>query len=675
MSTNFRSTQSYVDAMNTFFTSQENFFADEGIEYIDVTAGKSEGLGTLEKNNIPATPIDFVACAKNDDQHEAIAFACLDLLQNHTIKGNKVKPSNIGILVKSKKLGADIKRELGKAGIPAVVIDDTKVIETEEALYIQYLLEAMLYQTRNTIHKALLTPLFGARIDDVLHLDDIVEQHRFQQASKAYEENGIYTAIMLLLDIYNVKGVLLTTDETTASRRLSNIYQLAELCQKKVLENQYDLEKLLSWLTRERQNIRDSKEGYELRIESDEQAVKIVTIHKSKGLAYDIVIAPSMQLSNTPFNKATTLTYQNEESLDYEFSLDVKNEKLTEIYQDQREKENRRLMYVTLTRAKYKAIVVHTKNPKDAYMTQMLPNLQALESTLFDFTNWEEQTIGRYKPEKIILDKSIDKVEHLKKFTNSWRLMSYSMISKTGEHYAPQEITTEPNDYDTFVFENMPRGAGLGNFVHYLFENIDFANTTTFDKWLTRGESLFGKKIINEEMRPFYTELINEVLGAKLETDSTSFSLNTVTNHSRLNELQFYFDIDEFRKTDLSLFDKPVDMDLDKYKGYFQGFIDLVFEHEGKFYILDWKSNYLGNSTGVYSHDHLDKAMTANNYHLQYFIYTIALVRYLKSRMPDFDYDKHYGGAYYLFLRGCRKDETSGVFHHKPSWESVVDFV
>jgi exodeoxyribonuclease V beta subunit len=98
-----------------------------------------------------------------------------------------------------------------------------------------------------------------------------------------------------------------------------------------------------------------------------------------------------------------------------------------------------------------------------------------------------------------------------------------------------------------------------------------------------------------------------------------------------------------------------------------KGFIDLVFEHDGKYYVLDWKSNHLGDDPSVYRGEQLVEAMRDHRYDLQYQIYALALQRFLRSRMPSYDYETHFGGVFYLFLRGMEAGSDSGIFHARPS--------
>ncbi len=104
-------------------------------------------------------------------------------------------------------------------------------------------------------------------------------------------------------------------------------------------------------------------------------------------------------------------------------------------------------------------------------------------------------------------------------------------------------------------------------------------------------------------------------------------------------------------------------------RGYMKGFIDLVFEADGRFYLVDYKSNWLGAEPAAYRRSRLDEAMARESYVLQYLIYIVALHRYLRLRLPDYDYERHFGGVFYLFLRGMDPALGSdcGVFRDRPS--------
>ena len=100
--------------------------------------------------------------------------------------------------------------------------------------------------------------------------------------------------------------------------------------------------------------------------------------------------------------------------------------------------------------------------------------------------------------------------------------------------------------------------------------------------------------------------------------------------------------------------------------GMLKGFIDLIVEHEGRYYVIDYKSNHLGADDAAYTAAAMAQEILAHRYELQYVLYLLALHRMLKLRLPDYDYDRHVGGALYLFLRGSQSPGR-GVHAERPS--------
>jgi exodeoxyribonuclease V beta subunit len=154
--------------------------------------------------------------------------------------------------------------------------------------------------------------------------------------------------------------------------------------------------------------------------------------------------------------------------------------------------------------------------------------------------------------------------------------------------------------------------------------------------------------------------------------------LDTVPKTRRLTELEFHLPLP--RLTAQAMNDTLAHLGynvprlaFNALEGYLRGFIDLVFEHDGRFYVLDWKSNHLGYSAADYGPDALSAAMVEHSYHLQYLLYTLAVDRYLRYRLSHYRYETHFGGVLYAFVRGIRPDwanpdgTPAGVFHHRPS--------
>ena len=157
--------------------------------------------------------------------------------------------------------------------------------------------------------------------------------------------------------------------------------------------------------------------------------------------------------------------------------------------------------------------------------------------------------------------------------------------------------------------------------------------------------------------------------------DIPGLKLSEVQRQEELREMEFHFkakqpSLENILKIIRSE-EGALQIPKNDIESYLTGFIDLIVRQNGKYYIVDYKSNYLGNSLADYSREHLKEEICNASYDLQYHLYTVALVKYLKSRMPDFNYEKDFGGVAYLFVRGMRKGEDNGVWFHKPD-EAVI---
>ncbi|MBN2290266.1 MAG: PD-(D/E)XK nuclease family protein, partial [Candidatus Glassbacteria bacterium] len=210
-----------------------------------------------------------------------------------------------------------------------------------------------------------------------------------------------------------------------------------------------------------------------------------------------------------------------------------------------------------------------------------------------------------------------------------------------------------------------PRGTKAGNFFHGLLERLDFSGTDPVE--------LEGR--VDEELRLYGFDpswkkevcgLLQRLFSAELGRDGEKFTLGRVGLPERLNELEFYLPLNPLTPEKLrevfaafgrgpvaeSFPEKIGRLEFSPVRGFLKGFIDLVLRHGRRFYLVDWKSNYLGASVGDYRPEALAAAMQRELYTLQYHLYAVALDRYLRYRVPDYRYDINFGGVYYIFLRG-----------------------
>jgi exodeoxyribonuclease V beta subunit len=229
-----------------------------------------------------------------------------------------------------------------------------------------------------------------------------------------------------------------------------------------------------------------------------------------------------------------------------------------------------------------------------------------------------------------------------------------------------------------------PKGAKAGLFMHAIFENLDFTkfDAPESDRLL---DVLLERHGFGPEWKTPVREMVGKVLTAPLLPGCADFTLSRTPTTDRLNELEFHFPMNAFSPQTLgglledhaagffgNFAERMARLEFTPVKGFMKGFMDLVFRFDGRFWLVDWKSNYLGPTVEDYGPEAMDRAMSEEFYVLQYLIYTVALDRYLRRRVEGYDYERDFGGVFYLFLRGvdpARPD--GGIYRAKPSADLI----
>jgi exodeoxyribonuclease V beta subunit len=691
MKKNFRSTSSLIEALNHFFYPTGGFDTfengaiqeDEKINY-EIVEPDNDKTG-ISKENETIPPITLINEHSNDADIESSILKIIRFLFDGAvvIHGEKVKPSQVAILVRKNEEAKTVKRILDKEKIPSVVLDDAKIVDSEEAKEMLFLLHAMLNSKKSSIQKALLTTFIGMRAADLenVNFDECVNQ--FIGYQKKWQKSGIYVALSQLIQDYSVMDRF-QKDSTTGHRVLSNLRQLMELLQEKEQNDSLTPNELYVYLNKQSKSKDEGSdsENKELaqRVESDEDAVKIVTIHKSKGMEYDIVIAPYLDLEAKEKFKYSSVRINENGTNDYVFTTNpIVDAPLKEQFIIQQKQENRRLLYVALTRAKYTIFILDKKGDHSLrnFVDTIIqsPHDKIAIKSKEDIDAWANLSVSIQTSTTVSKVKEIPSIS----FTDAnFKKMSYSFLAahpaKTIKEIRDQEIT---DTYDNFVFKELKKGAAIGNLLHNIFEFIDYTSCDNWEGIIKSSVQIFAP---SSSVDPIFLanlkQLVNHTIHAQLGTGEKSFTLSEIAREKRVNELEFNFKIPkEFKMIDLEGIlgedQKILTHRSGEVFGMMNGFIDLFFEHDGKYYILDWKSNYLGDALEDYHPAKLTAAMNESNYHLQYLIYTLALEKYLKSKLPNFDYEKHFGGVFYLFLRGNRTAEQFGVFTQKVSKDEI----
>ena len=691
MNYNYRSSAALIAAMNRFFLPVKNFdtfFFDgekEAIHYHPVESPEPNTRGNFLKGYEADVPVSIYSLDNNDQVNDTAAAQVARLLQpgtySITMKGETrvVSPSDIGILVRTGKQGRMVKAALARLGIPAVTIDDSKVLQSAEARHLLYLMEAIASPDRSTINRALLSPFTGLGTEDILLLDDETTLELFNSYKIRWQRDGIYTALMNFVTDFGVRMVLLQGHTESGERIMTNLFQLAEILHQVQSRKNLSMVELISWLKRGLDGMVNEGDEYLQRVESDEEAVKIVTIHKSKGLEYNIVLAPFLDFAES--SNHDFFSFRDPDTGEYTGVEKVRsNEDQQTWYIRQAEQENRRLLYVAITRAVYKCFIFRNEYFKSSTLASFLNALNTAEPQLIHFEKSvpaiPQQPYRKVKSTEPTLTKE---PVHFGLLEQNWRKMSYTMLAAKGEIALRTRSHKYEDAYETFILHTLKRGAKTGNLLHYIFENSNFSDEKRWSWVLEEAIRRFvpGQR---ELYFPMLEQLLQHVFNTDITINGIQFNLASVDYNKRIAEFEFDFPVPEFVANTLNTLSNELtnvtvkgfqDLNSRQLEGIMNGKMDLFFEHLGRYYILDWKSNYLGPTPEDYAADALSLAMNESNYHLQYLIYTLAAKKYLESRLAEFDYETQFGGVIYLFVRGMRYGSDAGIFTSKPSAERI----
>ncbi|MFP4039013.1 MAG: exodeoxyribonuclease V subunit beta [Desulfosudaceae bacterium] len=254
-------------------------------------------------------------------------------------------------------------------------------------------------------------------------------------------------------------------------------------------------------------------------------------------------------------------------------------------------------------------------------------------------------------------------------------------VSDTGPPSDPPE---EPTGIHAF-----PAGPVPGLSIHFIFEQLDFTrddakNTRRLVQAALRRYGLEKRRTADGTWTGVVSRMVERVRRAPLLPGHPEFRLEMVPPERMIAEMGFYYPVNYLTVNDLiavfkragaagevrvpDYFDRLGRLNFNPAHGYMRGFIDLIFCFDNKYYLLDWKTNHLGNSGSCYGPERLTRVMSEHHYCLQYYIYTLALHRYLAARLPDYDYQTHFGGVFYLFVRGVRQDRPGqGIYFDRPA--------
>lgn len=732
LGTNYRSTQALVTAVNRVFqfadTHEDGAFAfgrgKDALPFFPVDArGRDDAL---ELDGEPLPPMQLALLPGDDaisggaytDQMARHAAAYLVDLLAAAQEGRcgfraadgslrPLRPGDIAILVRRGSEAAKVREEMQRRGLKSVYLSDRdSVYASPEAADLQRWLRACAEPgSDRTMRAALATPTLG-QSDAELDRLNLDEHHweacgdRFRQLHATWQRHGVLAMLHDLLHAFDLPARLLALPD--GERALTNLLHLAELLQHAAatLDGEHALIRhLAAQIAAAGEPHAETADEQIVRLESEAALIKVVTIHKSKGLEYPLVLLPFV-CSARELKADDSFTWHDERG---ELRMDLRaNDAALAQADRERLQEDLRLLYVALTRAQYacwlgvactragqgKASTLH----KSAFghvlsggariePADLLPRLEALRG---DDSGMAIRLLDT--PAMHALPATPAEAAPLWEAriyqgpaAERWRVSSYSGLKYAeaedarvpAPETATQDILIEASAEQPTLPEGSAAAQGIhafhagaeaGTFLHDLLEwaaDEGFAqtadDTAALEKEIARRCQRRGWQSHIAMLTAWMAGLLRTPLALP---DGTRASLAQMSSHYA--ELEFWFEATHVDTLALDRLVTAHTLDArprlpllaERINGLLKGFIDLVVEQQGRYYVIDYKSNKLGNDAGAYTAEAMRDSILRERYDLQYALYTLALHRQLRARLPGYDYERHMGGVAYLYLRG-----------------------
>jgi len=650
LDTNFRSQAPLIEALNLLF-SEEN--APELI-----ALPKSGGSlpyrpvnpsGRVEPDGKP--PVHFIFAGDKEkaiftsrlEKEAFFPFIRDELIALHLEE--KVSFAQCALLVKDHKQAAEIALFLKEAKIPCVRQKSGSIAASQALLSLRDLLTAVLSPRDDSAVKAALgTPLMGFTFQEVAELREELLEKLMLLRKALFEEGFAQFFEQLLLSCWH-------GDEKSVAERLlmregglefwNDLQQIADLLMQHQSEKHPAPDALLAYLDQFEILEMDEEERFKKRADPDAEAVRIMTIHSSKGLEFDYVFALGLikgshkQEELVPEEEGESVRLVAADSGDPLFlqhNRELEAEKVRQLYVAMTRAAKR--LYVPVALKKERTISPGKASPMELFLMRFREDLKSFAGSRPDLFAVREPRIREAAP-SLPPEEPPPLRPPEEVFVPQERYVMESFTSLSKGH-APLELDLSPPK-DFFAKEKtpytLPAGSETGNILHKLLEELSFQCGDL--------RAYVERQLQNSRYLP-WADCLTAMLESALQAPLDGFCLRDLPDEACFRETEFIYP---------------------RREGSLKGVIDLFFTFNGKYYLLDWKSNWLGPESAAYGREALERAMDANCYHLQADLYKEALRRYLKLVDPR-EFEEIYGGAYYLFLRGLQTPPC-GVYEYR----------
>ncbi len=732
---NYRSSAAMINAVNEVFGLTEDSFVLDQINFdsAQFPNTKSREESALTHSGELIAPLQFVEIPSQGlpvskvrkEISIAVANEILTLIQGkYSIDGERLTQKDVAVLVRTHDQALLIQQALSQKGLSSIIKSKQSVFHSPESGDLHLILSAILNPMfESGIRAALATEALGFSGQQILelHEDDPKwekEYQKFIELLDIWKRKGINALFSHLNKLFSLSENYAA--HTNAERRLTNLLHLVDLLSAAEQKNGYTPAQLLSHFRKKRGSHNGQSDDEILRLESDNELIQILTMHSSKGLEFPVVICPYLwEGTDTKKESIFSFNRNGESFLDVGTKEGVDENRIQNLTESLAEKV--RLSYVSLTRAKSACFVILA----DGINSELSPLASLFEGSTKVLDRLKDKITlkaSEYKSRHSISEYSLSKVFkelegnlssklrkpaqdlnvlaedsskpkqtlqalefHRTDLYNYSRIASFSSLVSGSDNY---EIDYEKSALDYYALlgevstlENsnlapsmfsLPKGAKTGTLLHEIFEEALLSTPNSISEIVTQKTQKFG---FEEKWISTIHESVKSTLTYPLDD---GILLKDIRKEDLLIEMEFHFPIENVTAEKLKSIirgNKASSLELlNDYSGFMKGYIDLLFKHQEKYYILDYKSNHLGDRWEDYSKAVIQEEVLHSNYDLQYHIYCVAVHRMLKSVLPDYDYNTHFGGVFYLFLRGVNPDNPeTGVFFSKPEASLVSD--
>lgn len=754
LGTNYRSTKALVTAVNHLFGQAETdtnrhpegafLFRTPGaaqddddgnrLPFVNVdAAGRSEHF-VVKNQAAPALTIAHnLALQSSNDIRKGLAAECAEQVvawlndaqtgfkdkDGHLIR---LRPADIAILVRTGKEAVAVRRALQRRRVASVYLSDREsVFQSAQARDLLHWLRGVATpQDAALVRAAFATATIGMTLQELAWLASNDEAFdAYSEAMRALHQvwanQGILAMLRQSLHRFSLPERWLALADYSGERRLTNVLHLAELLQttSATLEGK---QALIRWMELKISETTLQSDEQVVRLESDAELVNVITIHKSKGLEYPLVLLPFATNFRAITKQYTSaVTVPNAEGRP-ELVLDLPDAVIAAADRE-RLREDLRLLYVALTRARhalwlgFAAINVgrgqrcktHQSaaghligGAQELTAQDWLPLLEQLASQQphtveLRAARPSHQTVPVTPLYSLPVGHTLATMaEYAAVFDRDWTVSSYSRLTRSihqptaprAPSAAPRRAEDESTEAAVFVptdtvslpiQHRFKPGALSGNFLHDQLEWLAGARFA-LDEDHTRLQKVLQMRC---ERAGYHTEApeIIQWLQQVVQTTLPHLGTSLVNLGSLIPEMEFWLRANALNTQSIdALCSEQIfpgrgrgKLQASQLHGMLMGFVDLVFEQGGRYWVMDYKSSRLGLQDQDYSLDALQHEMLLRRYDVQALIYQFALHRLLQKRLgAAYDPEQHLGGAIYLFVRGIN-GPAQGVCWVAPS--------